>query len=253
MDANSVVVAREVSGYWPEIIGALITGISILLAAIIGAKYGLLTYFRKREHEIILKRYIDEGIDRLSELIDNASQVFIYNYKTAHNIVSKLESLQEANLSSVKFRTIQAGPEFTPYSKLTHLVGDNAFVLCIQKLLIFVDSQCDYLDSYFRSLVLEVANILRDNRDKDSETLMKMSGELVKVLNNHLDEDFDEFNEFSSLTDNLQMFALILEKETNLTWAYVSEFRNRNEIKQSVEMVKKKLVEPKEERLSKLE
>lgn len=249
MDANSVVnsvaVVREVSGYWPEIISALIMGISVLGVAFIGYFFGLRTYFKRREHELILKRYLDEGIDLLSELIDKASQVFLYNHKKANDIVSKLESLPEAYLSTVKFRTIQAEPKFTPYSKLTYLLGDNIFVLCVQSLLVFIDSQCDYLDSSFRSLALEAINILRDNRDEDSETLKAMYEEFAKTLKSQLDEDIENFTEFSFIRTTFQKIALILEKETSLTWAYVSEFRNRNEIKQFVELVKKKDTEMK--------
>lgn len=162
---------------------------------------------------------------------------------TADKVLSELESFQEADLSLVKFRTTQILPEFTPYYKLTDLVGDNAFVEYIQKLLVFIDSQSAYLDSYFRPLVSKAANILRDNKEKDLETVKKLSGELSEVHKRYLKEDFEKFNEFTFLMDDLQTFASILEKEKRLTWAYVREFRNRNDVKQSVEMVKKKLAE----------
>ena len=84
MDSNSVIVVREsadmVTTILTQGIGALLTGTFVLLAAYIAYKSGLKAYFRKREHEQIIKRYLDEGIDRVLAGVNQALRVFVDNY-----------------------------------------------------------------------------------------------------------------------------------------------------------------------------
>ena len=227
MNANSVVAVREVSGYWPEIIGALITGIFILLAAIIGAKYGLRTYFRKREHELILKRYLDEGIDRLSEAVDDALRVFLTNYTEASAIVMRAKYGGKANLKKKFEKFERRYLKLTPFYKIEYLVGDNIFSDAVQLVLGFVEAWESFLNTEFRSILSKMPK---------EETKRR---ELLNGMDKQLDKYYQKSLEYHQVLSELQSIALILEKETTLTWVDLGKFKNRTEIKQSVEKLKK--------------
>lgn len=256
MDANSMVdsvnVAKEVSRYClePEIIGALITGFFILVVALFSYVYGLRAYFKKREHEQIMKRYLEEGIDRFSERINHVTEIFLENYVKADEILSQLKTFHQVDLS-FKFHTIPKFIGMTPVYKLFYLLGDDVFALSIQKLFVHIDSTRNFLDVYWRSLVSKAIKILQTHQEPT--TLEQFAEELIKPLRSHLEEDYNKFEKFVYIDDGLQRIAAILEKETTITWSDLSHFRNRNDVEKIVATTKEKYDELKKERLSKIE
>jgi len=250
MDANSVIIVREASGYGPVVVGALITAFSILLAAIVAYKFGLRTYFRKREHELILKRYLAEGIDLISKRVTDAEQAFFYNYNKAYEIVEQLSDFKKIDTTG-KFLTIQAYLGLMPLHKLRYLLGDDILATSIQELLVFVNSKGAYLNEYFYQQALKIERTLQDHQNL--ETLERLTVDLTMVLKRQIDEAYAIWVKYTFVQTKLHHIASILEKETTLTWADLSNFRDRKEIKQIVEIVRKKSAEVKEERRSKLE
>ena len=227
----------------PEVWGSIVSGLFLISTAFLAYKYGLQTYFRQREHELILKRYLAEGIDNILELTDRTSQVFLYNYFKASDMVGQLEALQKVDLST-KFRKAPTFPGFTPFFKLVYLTGDEDLSQSFYDFLSFVNSESTYLDTNFRSLVSKAVNALRDNKDRT--TLENMSQEFSDVLKADLKKSYNKFMKYSYIFEELQQIASILEKETRLTWADLDKFKERGEIKQSVERIKKKRVELKD-------
>lgn len=228
MDANSVVVAREVSVYWlePEIIGALITGLSILGVAFIGSLFGLRKYFRKREYELILKRYLDEGIDRISEIVDGALRVFVNNHTIASTIVLQAKHNEEANLPDKFDRFERRYLTLTPFEKIKYLVGDAIFIKAVHAVLGFVEASTVVFDTDFRSklAVMPTEPIRREK--------------LLDGIDKFLEEYFRKSEKYSQVLRELQYIASILEKETALNWAKLGKFKNRPDVKQSVERLK---------------
>ena len=133
MDTNSVVIVREASGYGPMAVGAIITGVFIVAAVIIAYKYGLAAYFRRREHEQIIKRYLEEGIDRAEVSIEHAVGVFTDNNRTALSIVRALKQkeagliVEEKDYSPAFRKYEQQYFDSIPFVKIQRLVGDTIF------------------------------------------------------------------------------------------------------------------------------
>jgi len=219
------------------LIGSLLTGVFILLGAYIAYKGGLQTYFKKREHEQIIKRYLEEGLDRASACFDHATGVFTDNYRTALHIVREIKVDEKVNLSSVNFRTSeQRYFDVTPWFKISHLVGDIIFWRLFQLFFAFVDAKTLWFDVDFRSTVAQVLN--------GKITLPKEK--LLDEIKNKLDEFYEESNKYTCILHELQIMASILEKETTITWSALSKFKNRPEIKESVEKLKQIFDELKE-------
>ncbi len=240
MDPNIIFVVREVGGFWPEIISALITGFSILVVAFFSYIYGLRAYFKKREHEQIMKRYLEEGIDRLSERIYHVKEVFLDNYLKAEDILSQMKTFHRIDLS-FKFRTIPKYVETTPMYKLSCLLDDIVFAQSIQELFVHINSTTDSLDVNWRSLASRAIEIQQAHQEPT--TLEQLTEELIEPLRRYLKEDYDKFAKFFYIEDGLQQIAAILEKETTITWSDLSHFRNRKDIENIIATTKENYVE----------
>ena len=51
-----------------------------LLIAALGAQFALITYFRQREYELILARYLEGGLDHLCVEVATAHEAFLHNW-----------------------------------------------------------------------------------------------------------------------------------------------------------------------------
>jgi len=239
MDPNSVVIVREASGYGPVAVGALITGVFIVAAAIIAYKGGLAAYFTKREYEQIIKRYLEEGIDRAKVSIEHAVGVFTDNNRTALSVVRALKQ-KEAGLRieekdySPSFRKYeQQYFDCIPFVKIQRLIGDTIFWKSAQLLYAFVDGKSNWFENDF---LITVKNVIEGTIDISQEALLDMTGKTLKGF-------FEDSKKYLYILLELESIANILEKESNLTWSKLGEFKNRPDIKNSVQTLKDKFAE----------
>ena len=80
---------------WTPYIPNLISGGATILAALIAVGAGIWAFYRQREHELVQKRYLEEGLDVIVSTAENA--LFIYH----HNWARCLELLKS-------FRDVEA-------------------------------------------------------------------------------------------------------------------------------------------------
>ncbi len=230
MDANSIVVVREASGYGP----AVITAFSILLAALFTSLYGLRAYFKKREHEQIMKRYLEEGIDRAMVSIEHAVGVFVDNNRTVWNVVRALQQKKAGLIIEKKdyspaFRKYEQKYFYcTPFLKIQLLVGDIVFWKSTQLLYAFVDSESMLLEKDFS---IAVKNVIEDKKNISLEALLETTRE--KQTEYHKAHE-----KYLHILRELDLIAAILEKESNLTWSKLDEIKNRPDVKKSVQTLK---------------
>ncbi len=239
MEPNSVVIIREASGYGPVVVGAIITGASILVAAFIAYKYGLAAYFRRREYEQIIKRYLEEGIDRAEVSIEHAVGVFTDNNRMALSVVMALKQkmagliVEEKDYSPAFRKYEQQYFDCIPFVKIQRLVGDTIFWKSVQLLYAFVDVKSIWFEMDFR---MTVKNAIEGTIDIPLDTLLE---ETKKTLEGY----FEDSKKYLYILLELESIANILEKESKLTWSKLGEFRNRSDIKGSVQTLKDKFAE----------
>jgi hypothetical protein len=227
MDANSVIIGKEVvnpivtymNKIPPE---SIVTGLFVLLGVYIASKLALRAYFKQRAHEQIMKRYLDEGIDRVLAGVNQAFRVFIYNNLKAQTLLAKVQKGKSID-TTVRFQSVERHIlELTPYSKINHLVGDYVFWEVSQLLLGLVEGQNVVLNEHF-----EVMSVV--------STFEKMApGEINQLLDNY----YKKFVKFYSLAQELQCVASILEKQTTLSWDKFNQLKNHSEVKTSVKRLK---------------
>ncbi len=212
-------------GIWAAIPKEVLGGcITVLLTAYIAYLYALRRYFKQKEYELILKRYLTEGIDVISKQVENAARVFFYNYTTAVDILSRLEILKKS-APPEKFLNIQPYLGFLPLHKLRYLLGDDILAESIQNLLLFVNANGRRLNTSFHGDTLEIERQLQSHQE--AKLL-----ELLKSIKSQIDEDYEIFVKFAFVQTILHRITSILEKEKALTWANLDEFKNRSDIKE---------------------
>lgn len=102
------------------------------IAAALGAYYlGMKTYFRQKEYELVQKRYLDDGIDRVISEAEEALSVFRHNWSQSLFALKLFRDIgaQPANEHCEKtlLPLRQASPEVGPAYRLKSLVGDDIF------------------------------------------------------------------------------------------------------------------------------
>lgn len=234
MDSNSVIVIKEatnmITTFWPEIIDGLVIGGFILLAAYLTYKFGLQTYFKKGEHEQILKRYLEEGFDRALASVEYALGVFNDNCRTALEIMREIEVDETVDHSVIFRRYEQRYFDITPFLKVSRLIGDNIFWKSTQLLFGFVDGKHAFFEKNFQSAVKQV---LDGKIEMSTDYLL---GETRKEITKFC----QEAKKYYYILTELQTIASVLEQETALRWADLDKFQNRPKVKESVKRLKNK-------------
>jgi hypothetical protein len=234
-----VLVVISISGFWglymvkvipAEICGALISGIFLLLTAFLAYKYGIQTYFSQREHEQILARYLERGIDLALTHAYTTENIYLENFFSVNHSFEIKKVIFLADLSSMH--------------KITNLLGDNIATYCLSDLDGFVKAKSDFYNTSFRELIKKAEQIPKEMGNG------KARSEIVSHLKEMLNEDFERFRKHMFITDNLQKIASILEKEIELTWAKINNLKSRDDIMQIVELMKEGRKKLKEQRLS---
>ncbi len=224
-----------IATFGAAIIGGLITGGFILLAAIIAYKGGLKTYFKEREHEQIMKRYLEDGVDRVQASASHALEVFYDNYRMVLNVVRSLRNIEvglhlEKEDYLPKFRqTEQHCFTCVPFMKVQHLVGDKIFWEFVQLLYAFVDGKSIRLEKDFR---MTVENVVEGKVEDISIQ------DLLDKTKEEIDEQHEESKKYHWILVELQTISFILERETSITWGDLSKFKDKPEIKESVKKLK---------------
>ncbi|MHC4206335.1 MAG: hypothetical protein ACYSTT_16915 [Planctomycetota bacterium] len=214
-----------------EVQAALISGVFLLVAAYLAYKYGLQTYYIKREHEQVRARYLDGGIDSALKIFDEIKAILlsnilvvqsdIYAFKINENI-DFLYKLKGAPLLPIKHATV--------IRRVTRLLGDSIVYDCIGSWLGTTRNQIDFFDRTFREILLGAKKEIPKLDEKGKASCFN-------YLEQKLDEQFKLSNIYDFVTEHLDAVITILEREA-LTWKQVPEFRDRDEVKQIVTLMK---------------
>ena len=106
----------------------------VLVSIWLGYRLGLLTYFQKREHEQIIKRYLEQGVDLISSNVDHALGIFRENWALSLMLLREFRGSNKANISMRKesldrkfLMYDEKSFVVSPFYKIKSLVGDDVF------------------------------------------------------------------------------------------------------------------------------
>jgi hypothetical protein len=214
-----------------EVHGALISGFFLLVTAYLAYKYGLQTYFRQHEHELILARYLERGIDHILSSFYISQNAFMSNFITVNQAISALE-ISESAEPLYEVREMIPQIQFDAANKVSRLLGDIIPVACLAEWWKFIQVENSNFDKVFRELIRKAKEIPREKEDG------KARAEYLDKLEKFLSMVMQRYNGYVFIAEDLGKVASILERKIWLTWADVAEFRNQEEVKQIVKSMK---------------
>jgi len=102
-----------------------------LLAAALAAWFAVHTYFRQREYELIISRYLEGGVDMLAAEIERVAAIFNHNWARCLSILSSYRDLENGfNIAELEkgFLELQSSNlNAIGHHKLYTLVGTSEY------------------------------------------------------------------------------------------------------------------------------
>ncbi|MGH8580591.1 MAG: hypothetical protein ACREVK_10900 [Gammaproteobacteria bacterium] len=212
-----------------------------LLAAGLTAWFAVFTYFRQREHELILSRYLESGLDLLAAEVERVSETFSHNWARCLLILKSyrdLEDQYDVGELSKGFLELQSSKHnIVAHHRLYTLTGAREYWDFYQKAMA-------YYTSANSVLVKEIPEVIRvkltsDRNDTPHADIMEHGFTVAK-------EQDDGSHKYVQLVAELQILSAALECE-RYRFKDLSKFRNKPEVQESLQRIKGLLASLEEE------
>ena len=198
--------------------------ISVLIAFI-----GYTNYLRQREHELVRKRYLDEGVDLLISRLDEILSIFRHNLNLSATVLKKFREFGPIvdNTYLKDIRAVdQGGMSITAVHRFKLLVNDNCVWDGLQEAFAFVVEA----NAFFCDDLLEACGEqIRGNITKDQIADQYMELVLKREQESHVHYMF---------ISELLMLATILE-QSKFTFKSISRFHKLRTVKATIDRIKK--------------
>ena len=204
-----------------------------LLAAGLTALFAVQTYYRQREYELILSRYLEGSIDLLAAELSHVSEVFSHNWARCLAIIKSFRDLEddyELNELKKGFIELQSSIHNTvAHQRLYFLTGTHDYWKVYQLALA-------YFTCANSVLVHEIPETIRA---KLTTTKLKHPHcQIVEECAKHAKEQDDESHKYLCLIDEFVILSNALESE-RYRFKTIKVFRNKPEVLESIERIKK--------------
>lgn len=216
----------------PEWIVRLIVTLSCTLAgAYFVYRLGLRSYAKQKEYELLIERYLNNGVDPVVATVDHALNMFKQNYAQALRLLNKFKDTQSAALpldeKEYKFEFLKYNPEslsVAPFYKVQSITGDDIFWESFQLLIAFVDRSYHFFQNQFRQAIEYYLET-----DKITKSLDDMCNDFYNDVWRH----YKESERYHKILMELQNISLFLETK-KLSFKELVELRSRPAMKDYV-------------------
>lgn len=206
-----------------------------LLSAALAAWFAVITYFRQREHELILSRYLDGGLDLLAAEVQRVSETFSHNWARCLAILKSFRDM------GTEFNTAELSQGFIELQSSKHNIVAHHRLLTLTgaaEYWHFYQKAMAYYTSANSVLVKEIPEVLRakltsDSLEENSEEIAEKGFVVAK-------EQDDRSHKFVLLVAELQTLSAALECE-RYTFKSLKKFKRKSEVKESIERIKSML------------
>jgi hypothetical protein len=235
-DAFVTLYSPVLKWFW----GLIIATLPLILAAWLAAWFGFRKYLKQRQyelierqHELILKRYLEDGFDRISLCFDHIMGVYYDNYRAAIAVVHVIKNSddvprEEDYTISIRKYDMQYFAT-TPFYKIKFLLEDTVFWDTMQFMIAFVDRKT----ISFKDFNLSIRDVMSGKSGSRKDALL--TG-ISKELQKYTTESF----KYAVILEELQIIAGLLEKETGKGWKELEHFKNNPDVMASVQRLKDK-------------
>lgn len=204
-----------------------------LLAAALAAGFAVHTYFRQREHELILSRYLEGSLDFLAAEVGNAYEIFSHNWARCLAIIKSYRDVeQQFDLGELSkdFLELKSGKHnIVAHHRLHTLTGTNDYWVAYQHAMA-------YFTSANSILVKEIPEAIRVKRTTDR--MATSHAQIAEDAFRHAKQQMDDAQRLHvPLISEFQALSVALESE-RYRFKELNRFREKQEVKSSLERVR---------------
>lgn len=211
---------------------ALLQSSLVLLGAALAAWLAVLTYFRQREHELILSRYLEGGLDLLAGEVERVSETFSHNWARCLAILKSYRDLEEqfdVEELSKGFLELQSSKHnIVAHHRLYTLTGAREYWDLYQKVMA-------YYTTANSILVKEITEVIRVKLTSDC--IVTPHAEIAKHGFDLAKEQDDGSHKYVQLVVELQNLSAALESE-RYRFKNLVKFREKTEVQESLRRIK---------------
>lgn len=221
--------------YIPCIIETYIVPLIPLCAAILVYFLGRSTYFRQKEYELITKRYLEEGIDAISNNVDRSLALFRHNWWISTVILKNFRDLgKDIRPDLYKQPFIEPDPslfEVWRDYRLKDILDDDIFNRVHQSLDAFIRSSY----SFFMDDLCSMVRVTIEG-GKELEVISSRETIVDEFLKKVIQLE-KESHRFYVLLGELQVLSSLLQSE-RFSFSKIKTLRNRTEVKKIITTLK---------------
>ncbi len=206
-----------------------------LLAAGLAAWFAIQTYYRQREYELILSRYLEGSLDLLAAELGNVSEIFSHNWARCLAIIKSYRDLEDGydlNELNKGFMELQSSKHNTvAHQRLYFLTGTHDYWKFYQHALAYFTSA----NSVLEHEIPETIRVkLTTNKFKYPHS------QFCEESFKHAKEQDDESHKYLCLIDEFVFLSKALESE-RYRFKTIEKFRNKPKVVESIKRIKKSL------------
>jgi len=212
-------------GLMYELDSDLVTAIAAVVAPFITAILGYMFFNRQEKIKSCQQRYLNEGLDVLTNNIETILRTFMHNWSTALNalrVFNQLGPHVEMNEYRAKFQYPTVDFQIKANDKLKVLVGNLNFYKVHQELLALQIRSIDFFSADL------MTGLISFSKSEDN-----IRAEVMAKYLSHLEQYKREADSYYKLLDFLYELTRILEK-SHYDFETVEEFPNNYEVRVAI-------------------
>ncbi|WP_309387017.1 hypothetical protein [Cerasicoccus frondis] len=214
-----------------------LTACLAIMIPLVTAALGYRHYLIQREHEIVRKRYLDEGLDLTIAHIEQTLSVYRYNWVLAISLIKQFRDIRvgfdQKRLSGF-LPVDHSNLNITATHRLRQLVGDDIPWKLLQSVIAFVDGANTFFN---HDLAVAIRTISKDEVEISS-TEEEIAQAFIDKIKDLESESYKHYLFLSRLLD----ISSILERE-KFTFVSIGKFKRRPEVMEIINSMK---VDPKD-------
>lgn len=199
-----------------------------LFAAALTASFAVLTYYQQREHELIIERYLEGGIDLLAGELQRVITIFNHNWARCLSMIAAFRDLEAdfdvAELQRGFHDLESSNPHVVAHHRLFRLVGTHEYWMAYQAAIAFFAAANTVL-------VNQIPDVLRVKLTTD-----KISSPFAEVAEEAFEEARKQQNlshKYVELLTALQDLSSALESK-RFKFKNLGDFRNTTQAKETI-------------------
>lgn len=196
---------------WTQYIPNLISGGATILAALIAVGAGIWAFYRQREHELVQKRYLEEGLDVIISTAENALFTYHHNWARCLELLKSFRDVEAMKPEDLDVGFLQLPADrfaLTANYRVNQIVDSGTVWRVFQLIIAFSQNACSVVrDEIPAALKMKLTtNQIQSSRKEMFDEAMKVLEDLNKK-SNHFYVFFGQMQDISMLFEE-QKFAL---------------------------------------------